>query len=345
MWAKFILPSRRAAQKNVAWRNHEWHIPRRVNWILWILIVPTFFCIEIMRANTKVRGIVTGQSAVLYELNFTATEQLELLYAREDLEVASLVQFTAIYAFTRLISSLLEKTDLVKDADANYAFTMKVDNNNNNNNNNNSDAELLKLTGEYRRLISRGGFLGLWVYIVAGCIRAIVTIFIAVILQFRVKEEGLEDKAVTLLEKADESFQGITSTAFGLLTVISVINMVIMSGTDIVTDKIGNANKKFLGARVMLLASEIAPKVIDAFEENTELNARLKPVLEYVPSLHMNRGEAEVLKRAILSSACLLAVIMNLVFWKDVDINAEDERGLLGFPTDEEAVKTIYDRE
>jgi len=38
-------------------------------------------------------------------------------------------------------------------------------------------------------------------------------------------------------------------------------------------------------------------------------------------------------------------VIMNLVFWKDVDINAEDERGLLGFPTDEEAVKTIYDRE
>jgi len=191
-----------------------------------------------------------------------------------------------------------------------------------------------------------GGFLGLWVYIAAGCFRALVTIVIALILQLRVKHGvGVEDPMVKFLENAEQAFEGITSSAFVLLTILSVMNMVIMTGTYIVTDKLGNANKKFLGARVMLLTSEIAPKIVDAFEVETPLHTMLMPILQYMPFLHMNKGHAEMLKVAILNSACLVTVIMNAVFWNDVNINEDDENGLLDFPTEEEAAKTMNDAE
>jgi len=344
MWTTFILPSHRAAQNNVIWTNREWHMPERVNWILWILVVPTVFAIEAMRANTKVWGLVTGQSPELGWLMFAEGEKLELLYAHEDLEIASLIQFSTIYAFTRLISSLLEKTALVKEGDEVKISQVVARMNTSNNKNNNSESEQKKLAGEYKRLTRLGGFLGLWVYIAAGCLRAIVTIVIAIIMQFKVKE-GVEDPMVTFLEDAEQAFKGITSSAFGLLTVLSVVTMVIMTGTYIVTDKIGDANKKFLGARVMLLTSEITPKIVDAFEDGTALNTQLTPILQHLPFLHMNKGHAEMLKVAILNSACLVTVIMNAVFWKDVNINEDDGNGLLDFPTDEEVAKTMDDTE
>jgi len=132
-----------------------------------------------------------------------------------------------------------------------------------------------------------GGFLGLWVYIIAGSIRALVTITIAVLLQLRAKMEIEDDKTAVFLENAEVAFEGMTSTAFLLLTVLSVITMVIMSGTYIVTDKIGDANKKFLGARVMLLASEIVPKVVDAFEMGTPLFKQLLPLTESMPDAYL----------------------------------------------------------
>jgi hypothetical protein len=342
MWAQFILPVRRTAQKNVVWQNHEWHMPKRVNWILWILLVPTVFCIESMLANTKVWGLVTGKSRELEWLRFAEAQKLELLYAHEDLEVGSLIQFSAIYAFTRLISSFLEETALVTEGDEVQLRHVlgKV------HGNNESDvkAELKTLAGEYKRLTRLGGFLGLWVYIIAGCIRAVVTIVLAIVLQIKVKE-GVDDPAVKFLEDAELAFEGVTSTAFGLLTVLSVVTMIIMSGTYIVTDRIGNANKKFLGARVMLLTSEIAPKVVDAFEVGTPLFIQLSPILQYVPGLHMNREHAEMLKVAILNIACLVTVIMNVVFWKDVNIDEDDTNGLLEFPSSDKAAKILCDTE
>jgi len=292
---------------------------------------------------------------------FAEAEKLELLYAHEDLDIAGLIQFSAIYAFTRLISSLLEETALVKQGEevdfrqvvarmntraANSESELKNLGNNSEselkNLGRNTDSELKNLAGEYKRLTRLGGFLGIWVYIAAGCLRETVSIVIAMILQFKV-QDGVEDPMVTFLEDADQSFEGFTSSAFGLLTLLSVVNMVIMSGTYIVTDKLGDANKKFLGARLMLLTSEIAPKIVDAFANGTPLHRQLTPVLKHAPFLHMNQGHAEMLKVAILNSVCLVTVIMTAVFWKDVNINEDDENGLLDFPTDEKVAKTLLD--
>merc|ERR1712129_3330 len=100
-----------------------------------------------------------------------------------------------------------------------------------------------------------------------------------------------------------------------------------------------------LGARVMLLTSEIAPKVVDAFEVGTPLFIQLSPILQYVPGLHMNREQAEMLKVAVLNIACLVTVIMNAVFWKDVNIDEDDTNGLLEFPSSDKAAKILYDTE
>mmetsp|Transcript_66927 Transcript_66927/g.129453 ORF Transcript_66927/g.129453 Transcript_66927/m.129453 type:complete len:401 (+) Transcript_66927:75-1277(+) len=255
MWAQFILPCRTAAQQNPIWNTHDWLLPKRVDWILWILIVPAFFCIEAMRANTKVWGLVTGKSRELVWLRFYHAEKLELLYEHEDLEMASLIQFSAIYAFTRLISSLLEQTDVLKRGATVSVSTAVValrpgktiNSNIDGEHKADPDAKIQRLAGEYKRLVRLGGFLGLWVYIIAGSIRALVTITIAVLLQLRAKMEIEDDKTAAFLENAEVAFEGMTSTAFLLLTALSVITMVIMSGTYIVTDKIGDANKSSLG--------------------------------------------------------------------------------------------------
>merc|ERR1712032_333803 len=76
----------------------------------------------------------------------------------------------------------------------------------------------------------------------------------------------------------------------------------------------------------MGICSEVVPKVIDAFEKGTPMFKQLEEVR---PShLYINRQEAELVKISIMDIACLVAVIMNYIFWKDLDI---EHSGLLDF--------------
>jgi len=308
-WALLILPAKTAAQENGVWRDHPWHVPKRVNWLLWIIVLPAVFSIETMRANIKVWGIMVGTAPEYSQTTFTLAQKLELLYAHEDLQVASMWQFTAIYAFTRLISSMFDTTAIIRG---------------------HTDEQLQSLAGEYKRLLRLGGFLGIWLYIVAGCVRALVNIYIAVILQFVIDATSDPNSTrVRWFEDMEQAFTGMIGITFTLLTLLSVLNMFIMAKTFIVTDRLGDANRKFLGARVLLICSEIVPKVIDAFEMGTPLFIQTQRVTSFVSFLYMSSEQAEVLKIAVLNIACLVAVIMNLIFWKDLDIEAA---GLLDLP-------------
>jgi len=223
IWAFMIIPSYRAAQQNAVWKKHVWHPSKRVNWIVWILVLPTVFCIETMRANAKLWGVITGKAPEFNFFKFSEAQKLEFLYAREDLEIGSLMQFTAIWAFTRLVSSFFENTAIIKG---------------------HQDDAMAKLALEYKRLIRLGGFLGLWIYIAAGCLRAVVVIFLAVLLQFKLRNSNVDDPTILFIENVEESFENITASAFVLLTVVSVVNMFIMTRTFIITDKLGDVNKK-----------------------------------------------------------------------------------------------------
>merc|ERR1712151_51008 len=113
--------------------------------------------------------------------------------------------------------------------------------------------------------------------------------------------------------------------------------MAIMTRTFIVRDKLGDksqgqydANLKFVGARVLLICSEVVPKVIDAFGEGTPMFEQTKMVTQYINFLYMNCEQAEILKITIMNLACLVAVVMNFIFWKDLDLQ---HAGLLDFKT------------
>lgn len=271
------------------------------------------FSVETMRANIKIWSIVTGTAPEFLELTFPPGEKLELLYIHEDLQIASLFQFTAIYAYTRLISSLFENTAIIKGHE---------------------DDQLQKMALEYKRLIRRGGFLGLWLYICAGICRAFVTLVVSFILQFVITLENdarddAQSSTVEWFENFETAFEGAVATTFLLLTILSVVNMVVMSKTFIVEERIGNANKKFLGIRILLICSEVVPKVIDAFEQGTPMFEQLRDVTSFLSFMYMTKEQAEILKVGILNIACLVTVIANFIFWRDLDI---DKAGLLDFP-------------
>lgn len=308
-WAFLIIPLKKAAEESSTWSIYPWHPPKRINWVLWIIILPSMFSIETMRANIKVWGIVTGKAPEFEEMMFTPAEKLELLYAREDIQIASLFQFTAIYAFTRLISSVFENTVVITGQD---------------------DEEKKKLALEYKRLIRLGGFQGLWIYIIAGVLRAFFTILVAVILQFVIHgSSDAENSAVIWFENLEDAFDSMIGITFILLTVLSIVNMIIMSRTYIIADRLGDANKKFIGIRIMLICSEVVPKVIGAFIRGTPTYNQLQIVTSYVSFLYMSKVQGELLKIAILNMACLVTAIINFIFWKDLDI---EKAGLLDFP-------------
>jgi len=260
---------------------------------------------------------VIGTAPEYQYAGFHPARRLEVLYIHEDMQIATILQFTAVYSFTRLISSLLASTEIIRG---------------------HADETMKQLASEYRRLLRLGGFLGIWLYIIAGIVRAVIVIGISLCTHWVLSSKhDIEDDQVKFLENCEEAFTAMIGVTFMVLTLVSVLNMHIMTRTFIVRDKLGDksqgqydANLKFVGARVLLICSEVVPKVIDAFEEGTPMFEQTKMVTQYINFLYMNCEQAEILKITIMNLACLVAVVMNFIFWKDLDLQ---HAGLLDFKT------------
>jgi len=201
----------------------------------------------------------------------------------------------------------------------------------------NSDEEMRIDAKEYKRLIRNGGFLGIWLYVIAGSVRAVVVIVICTYLQFTIlTKKDMEDSDVKWLEDVEEAFNAAIGLTFAVLTILTVINMWVMTRTTIISRKLGDtakgeydANKKFIGVRLLLICSEVIPKVIDFFEIGTPQFKQVeKLTTPHFSFLHMDAEEAEILKTTIMSFACLMAAIMNFIFWRTLDI---EQAGLLDF--------------
>jgi len=76
---------------------------------------------------------------------------------------------------------------------------------------------------------------------------------------------------------------------------------------------------------------EIVPKIVSVFERGATLNKVFGKVTEPVSFLYLDTVEAEILKTAILNTACLVTVTLNLIFWRDLDV---ESAVLLDFPGD-----------
>merc|ERR1712113_654409 len=123
----------------------------------------------------------------------------------------------------------------------------------------------------------------------------------------------------------------MVAMTFTMLTILSVINMIIMTKTFIVSDKLHHANRKFLGARVLLICSEVVPRIIDVFEKGTTSFEQFQQFTSFLSFLYLSAEQAEILKITVLNIACLATAIINFKVWKHVDIGV----GLLSFTTKE----------
>jgi len=313
-----VIPSQRKAIEHEHYQSYTWHVTKRVNWLLWILALPAVFSIEVILANINLWGIVNGVHYSYQEAsyNYAAARSLEFLYVKESIQIATLFQFTAVWQFTRLTSSLLTDTSLMKG---------------------NSDEETRIDAKEYKRLIRNGGFLGIWLYVIAGSVRAVVVIVICTYLQFTIlTKKDMDDSDVKWLEDVEEAFNAAIGLTFAVLTILTVINMWVMTRTTIISRKLGDtakgeydANKKFIGVRLLLICSEVVPKVVDFFEIGTPQFKQVeKLTTPHFSFLHMEAEQAEILKTTIMSFACLMAAIMNFIFWRTLDI---EQAGLLDF--------------
>mmetsp|Transcript_83100 Transcript_83100/g.216983 ORF Transcript_83100/g.216983 Transcript_83100/m.216983 type:complete len:485 (-) Transcript_83100:118-1572(-) len=314
-----VIPSHRKAIDHEDYQSYSWHVPKRVNWLLWIVALPAAFSIEVLLANISVWAIMDGlapsrRSSISADCSYECARRLEFMYVKEDLQIATMFQFTAVYAFTRLTSSLLTDTSLMKG---------------------HSDVELLNLAKEYKSLIRNGGFIGIWLYIIAGMVRAAVVIVLCTIIQTAILRNNDDDGFVQWLEDMEEAFNGAVGLTFAALTMLSILNMLIMTRTTIISEKLGDrakgehdANKKFIGVRLLLICSEVVPKAIDFFEIGTPQFEQVKKLTAPLSFLHVTAEQAEILKNTILSFGCLLAAIMNFIFWRSLNI---EQAGLLDF--------------
>lgn len=310
-----VIPSQRKAVEHEDYQNYSWHVPKRINWLLWIAALPAVFYIEVTLSNISVWNILNGLSPYDDDHSFEKALRLEMLYVKEEIQVATLFQFTAVYSFTRLIGSILTDTSLMKHS---------------------GDEEVRNAAREYKRLIRNGGFIGIWVYVVAGIIRAAIVIGLCTYAHYVVEVANeTMDERVEYIEGLDEAFTALVGTTFTLLTILSVINMLVMTRTTLISVKLGDkskgeydANQKFIGVRLLLICSEVIPKVCDMFTQGTPEQSQMEKVTKVVSFLYMSPPQAEILKNSILSFACLLAAIMNFIFWKNLDI---EQAGLLDF--------------
>jgi hypothetical protein len=272
------------------------------------------FYIEVLLANIGVWTVMNPDPSSYEPGGYEKSRRLEMLYVKEDIQIATMFQFTAVYTFTRLTSSLLTDTSLMKG---------------------HSDEEVRDLAKEYKRLILQGGFLGIWLYVIAGILRAIVVIAICTYMQIIVARDPVDFQYVDWLEDVEVAFTALIGLTFMFLTILSVINMLIMTRTTIISRKLGDkakgehdANKKFIGVRLLLICSEVVPKVLELFTEGTPQFEQMKNITSYVRILYMSAEQAEILKNSLLSFACFLAAVANFIFWRSLDI---EQAGLLDF--------------
>jgi len=220
-----------------------------------------------------------------------------------DLAVAAACQYFAVFCFALLCIHYFPKYQ--QGAIADYIFALRT-----------------------------VGFLGLWVYVVMGTAQSILNIILAF-----GGDLNLDTSAAQGLK---DNFDPLMS----LCTILCVINMSgIFKIRDLTSPKAldRNANTKFLGTRVLLLAGTIQPKILDFIlqvkDESTGQSAlqialskhwnwpRLDSALEHAGKSDI---QIQLWNTSLLCFWCLLVAAANLGFWRKMPCKPCRDVGELG---------------
>jgi len=236
-----------------------------------------------------------------------------------DLEIAAICQFCTVWSFARIMSAVLSDTNLLHRSrleDIEGAGDSK-------------ELTAVVVAEDYKNTIMYAGFLGVWVFVVVGVVRSILDLAFCM---FRSSERFslLGDSLYT-------SCHDLITTVFSAFTLVCVLNMAIIGNSPIVRHKLGGANMKFLGTRILLLVMDMQQKVLDAFVYGGALYKSLDKVGGKVQIQSMSldihsfehSDELSKLKNlTFLNVWILIVAIFNLAMWSSLDL---EEAGFAKF--------------
>jgi len=271
-----------------------------------------------MRATCRLWAIFTGTAddeALKYSTD--GVKDLEFALESFDLELAALVQFSTVYAFTRICGSILTEA----------AFQHQDE-----------DSELAH---EYSRTIRLAGFLCVWAFVVVGICRCVLNIAFSEVQQttalYNATSEEQSEKLDgwhRIVSDLHENFQDSISLVFSALTVLCVLNMFVICSMTMIKSRLGNANLKFTGTRLLILALEIQGKLIDAFTVGQGLYTTAQEFKDKLPDWVplkrwvFSKEQAHLFNLSILNIECLIVVVLNVHTWSSLDLQ---ESGIMRF--------------
>jgi hypothetical protein len=323
IFVKFAYPGMRIVmgRENEASMTPWWPAPR-MNRLITLMLMPVLLSVMSMRGSCRIWALTTGQAHNHFHTSLDRVEKWEVALYRMDQEVGQLFQFASVYAFCRICSSFL-----------NEALGEVTGGNN-------SSSELAAVAKEFRRLVRYAGFLAVWAFILVGSLRCLLEFFIEESYYY----EFMEDSFSTL----EQSVLKPANTVFSFLTIMCVANMFIVGRTRTIKDRLGNANLKFMGARVLLLIiaiQEQASQVLTSDPDGSSSPMRDKVAEKAkdhgldISAFALTKLQADLLHLSLLNLECLFVVVFNAFAWRDLELEKTGiaDYGYSNLCADEEA--------
>merc|ERR1712032_582209 len=260
---------------------------------------------------------------------------IEFALESADLEMAALFQFSTVYAFSRICGSILAAASFLHD---------------NSRESQEQNQHREKNAREYSKTLQLAGFLCVWGFVTVGIVRCLLNVAFA-FAQVRLATGTMPSTNTTmpsstyqdmvqklewqkLVTDLHDSFSESINVAFAALTLLCVMNMVIICRMQMIEEKLGNANLKFTGTRLLILALEIQGKLMDAFTVDSKLYNTAEKYRSLLPDWvpfkkwSFSTEQAHLFNLSLLNIECFLVVVLN--YWTWHSLNLKDS-GIMRF--------------
>merc|ERR1719382_1781327 len=275
-----------------------WRPAPRMSWLITVMLMPVLLLVMSMRGSCRIWALTTGQAHNYFHTSFDKVEKWEMALYRMDQEVGQLFQFVSVYAFCRICSSFLNET-LGEVTGGN-----------------NSNSELAVVAKEFKRLVRYAGFLAVWAFILVGCFRCLLEFFVAESCYYEVMEDSFSVLNKSVIQPLN--------IIFSFLTIMCVANMFIVGRTRTIKDRLGNANLKFMGARLLLLIIAIQEQAAQVLTSNSPMhNKVVEKAKDHgldISAFALTELQADLLHLSLLNLECLFVVVFNAFAWRDLEL-------------------------
>jgi len=308
-----VLPGHRDSLEREDRSALPWMPFRRVRYLLLIFILPTLYVASALRGNIRIWSLLTGNGEAHLTEPWEHVTMVAIEMYKTDMEVANFLQYVAVWSFAALCGLFISEHFLSFE---NHGLLSQS-----------SSSELKSLKDELQMVIQWPAFIGVWGFIVVGLIQSASCFTVSEMMQ----HERYKDAAI----KAQGALESVLKPILATFTILAVINMVMLSSVKIVRDKLGNANLKFNGTRILIIVGNIQSSVIAMFTKGSKLyeaalsnramlDAKVFSRLPFdfqISDFEFSLEKGYLLHVSLLLLECLLVVCMNILFWLDFDLH------------------------